>query len=288
MIPTILLYDADKNNFPNLALMKISGWYRAQGYHVEWWNFNKKGKVYSSQVFTYTKRDLPINVISGGSGIDLKLKLPEYIEHQCPDYSLYGINYSMGFLTRGCIRKCNFCVVPKKEGQIKKHADIEEFLLHDKAVLLDNNVLAHDHGIMQLEKISRLGIKVDFNQGLDARLIDNTTARLLSKVKWLKPIRLACDSIDMIKHVYKAVTNLRWHNTTPRRYSCYILIKDIESALERVRFLKSLDVDPFAQPFVDPFGNKNICNKEIKSFARWVNHKAEYKSRSWEDYKIAH
>lgn len=79
-------------------------------------------------------------------------KLADVIEHQCPDYSLYGINYSMGFLTRGCPRECKWCVVPEKEGDIVAHADIDEFARHKEVVLMDNNVLAHDHGLYQIEK----------------------------------------------------------------------------------------------------------------------------------------
>jgi hypothetical protein len=149
---------------------------------------------------------------------------------------------------------------------------------------MDNNVLASEHGIRQIEKISMSGLRVDFNQGLDARLIDDATARLLSKVKWLKPIRLACDSQAMIPHVQKAVTLLRWHNATPRKYFVYVLVKDIPDALERVRFLKGLDVEPFAQPYRD-FRTNERPTREQWDFAYWVNNKPVYKSATWEDYK---
>jgi len=174
--------------------------------------------------------------------------------------------------------------VPKKEGNITAHADIAEFARHRDVVLMDNNVLASEHGLRQIEKIAWLGLRVDFNQGLDARLIDNTTARLLAKVKWLKPIRLACDDVSMIPFIQKAVELLRWHNATPRRYSVYVLVKDIPDALERVRFLKGLDLDPFAQPYRD-FKTGAEPTKEQRLFAGWVNHKAIFKSVLWEDYE---
>ena len=173
--------------------------------------------------------------------------------------------------------------MPKKEGKIKAHADIEEFARHREVVLMDNNVLAHPHGHNQLDKIARLNLKVDFNQGLDARLIDDYAARRLSKVKWLYPLRLACDSAGQMADVQNAVTKLRWHNTTPRRYFCYVLVKDVPDALERVRFLKGIDVDPFAQPYRDPAGTPPT--KDQRDFARWCNHKAVYKTCAWEDYK---
>jgi hypothetical protein len=244
-------------------------------------------KVYSSKVFTYTDPDpyLPSWAECGGTGIDIGVTLPDAIEHTCPDYSLYGHVYSMGFLTRGCPRKCKWCVVPDKEGDIRAHADIEEFAKHRDVVLLDNNVLAHPHGIKQIEKMATMDLRVDFNQGLDARMIDDGIARRLGKLKWLHPLRLACDHRGQIDSVRKAVEHLRWHNVTPYRYFCYVLVKDVEDAVERVRMLKGIGVDPFAQPYIDKDGTPPT--KEQRQFARWVNHKAEFKSRTWEEYRDA-
>ena len=161
----VFLHDADKNGYPNLALMKLSGWHKSQGNDVEWWDISKRGGVvYSSKVFTYTPEEPALSgyVKRGGSGYGLLNTLPDEIEHCCPDYELYGNNYSMGFLTRGCSRACDWFFVPEKEGGIAAHADIGEFARHKEVVLMDNNVLAHSHGIDQLDKIARIGVKVDF------------------------------------------------------------------------------------------------------------------------------
>ena len=279
------LHNADNKNFPNLALLKLSAWHKSKGDNVSEYMpifSSLYTKVYSSKVFTYTLDDCfidPSHVIKGGTGYATNNELSDEIEHICPDYS--NLDYSIGFLTRGCPNKCSWCIVPKKEGDIQPHADIEEFLRHEKAILLDNNVLASEHGIQQIEKIAKLRIKVDFNQGLDARLIDDSIAKRLSKVKWLKPIRLACDSKSQMPYVKKAIKLLRKYNTTPTNYFVYVLVKDIEDALERVMFLKDLKVDPFAQPFRD----KNTePNKEQKRFARWVNRKEIFNTVTWEEY----
>lgn len=289
LILNIALHDADKKGYPNLALMKLSAWHKAVGDNVDWYDEKlwPGDRLFSSKVFTFTDEDpcLPRRAIKGGTGYGLSNNLPFEIEHQCPDYELYNLDYSMGFLTRGCPRKCDWCFVPEKEGGIVAHADIEEFARHKEVVLMDNNVLAHSHGIDQLEKIARLELKVDFNQGLDARLIDDAVARRLSKVKWAKPLRLACDHKGQMESVRKAVELLRWHNTTPSRYFCYLLVKDVEDAVERVRFLKTIYVDPFAQPYLDKEGTKPT--EEQRHFARWVNQKAEFKSRTWEEYRDA-
>jgi hypothetical protein len=290
----VALHDADKTNFPNLALMKLSTWHKEKGRDVCWYDAlwsHSYDKVYSSKVFTFTKTEkLHGNIIYGGTGYDsrgLSTKLAHRDWDRCrPDYNLYGRGvyhgFSLGFLTRGCPNNCSWCIVPTKEGKIRAYMDIEDFLEHDKAVLLDNNVLAHAHGIGQIEKIIRLGIKVDFNQGLDARLIDNALSKLLAKVKWLSPIRLACDTKSQMNDVQRAVTLLRWHNATPMRYSVYVLVKEIECAMERVRFIKGMNLDPFAQPYID---EKTKPTDEQKDFARWVNHRAIFRSVPWEKYR---
>ena len=282
----ISLHDSDATGYPNLALMKLSAFHKAQGDSVAWFDplFNDADKVYSSKVFTFSAPDayLPAMTHKGGTGNDLSVTLPDAIEHAMPDYGLYGIDYSMGFVTRGCPRKCSYCFVPDKEGDIRANADVFEFLAHKKLVLMDNNILAHQHGIEQIEKIAKMGVAVDFNQGLDARLIDDQMARILSHLKWLAPLRLACDSPAMIEPVRKAVECLRWHNVTPSRYFCYVLVKSVDEAVEVVRFLKSMNVDPFCQPFRDPKGTEPTNIQ--KAFARWADMKAEYKSSTWEDY----
>lgn len=283
------LVDVD-SKIPNLALMKLSTYFKNLGNSVKFYDplLDTPDIIYASKVFTYTTdyNYFPerIRVIKGGTGYSLTEELSDEVESMCPDYDLYpGMTHSMGFLTRGCPRNCQWCFVPRKEGRIRPAGDIEDFLRHDKAVLLDNNVLACDHGIKQIEKIAKLGVKVDFNQGLDARLIDDTMARLLSKVKWLEPVRLACDTQAMIPVVHRAVEALRWHNVTPRRYSCYVLLTDdIEDALERIRFLKGLNVNPFVQPYIPPSGKP--ATKIQRQLARWADHKAVYYSTPWEEY----
>jgi hypothetical protein len=281
---------------PNLALMKLSAYHKAKGDQVELTGAcfaPAYDKIYVSKVFSWTTLPpLPENVLTeiGGSGCgDLSITLPAEIESLCPDYSLYlKIDYSLGFLTRGCIRRCPWCIVPEKEGDIRPAADIEDFLRHDKAVLLDNNVLACEHGIKQIEKIvdlcAKRGLRVDFNQGLDARLIDDSIARLLARVRWMKQIRLACDSPAMMAPVERAVELLRKYGATPKRFLCYMLVgDDLREASERADFLKQLNVNPFAQPYRGRNGEEPT--REQRDFARWVNIKSIFWNVKFEDYK---
>lgn len=283
------LYDFDNNGFPNLALMKLSSYYKSDGYEVEWLQENEYyEKVFGSVVFTYNEPMLPFQfhvkeLVLGGSGIDIRVKLEKEVEHTCPDYGLYPRDYSMGFVTRGCFRSCDWCIVREKEGTIKPHTHVDEFLRHDKVVLLDNNILAHSHGIRQIEVLASRKVKVDFNQGLDARLIDHSVAKILSKLKFIKKVRMACDKPEDMEHIRKAVELMRWYNVTPRNYFVYVLVRDVDEAVERVRFLKGMHLECFAQPYVDAEGNPPTQLQ--KDFARWVNHSPIFKSTTWETYE---
>jgi hypothetical protein len=281
------LHDHEDKRYPNLALMKISSFHKSQGDHVEWFDRSKEyDQVYSSKVFTWTVTDvsLPDDVLIGGTGFDISITLPDHIESLCPDYSLYDCKKSYGFLTRGCIRKCEECFVPEKEGHIRAAADIEEFCRHERVVLMDNNVLASSHGVKQIEKIISLGLRVDFNQGLDARLIDGPMAKLLSKVRWSPEIRLACDSVSNIEPVKKAVKLLRLNNTSPPRYFCYVLAKDYKSTIERVEFLKGIYVDPFVQTLRNR-DDSFIPSQRLMDLKRWVNNRRIFRSCSFDDYQ---
>ena len=117
------LHDSDSTGFPNLALMKLSQYHKLHSDDVSWWipmlNYDQ---VYSSKVFTFTPEEsmLPENTIKGGTGYGVYADLPPEIDGVYPDYSIYpDCDYAIGFLTRGCIRKCPWCIVPKKEGSIR-------------------------------------------------------------------------------------------------------------------------------------------------------------------------
>lgn len=282
------IVDVDGHNFPNLALMKISGYHKSRGDNVEFATmFEHYDVIYKSKVFSWTPDDEYFyntdNIIEGGTGYGIYNKLDGQIDDTFPDYKLYNCQHAYGFLTRGCPNKCAWCIVPKKEGGIKPYADIDDFIGDfSSAILMDNNVLASEHGINQIEKIIERKIKVDFNQGLDARLIDDGVARLLSRVRWLSPVRLSCDTGGIMPYVERAVGILRKNKVTPSRYFCYVLVKDVRSALERVEFLRELNVDPFAQSYRDI--NNTMPTREQKNFCRWVNHKAIFKSVSYDEY----
>lgn len=283
------LIDID-SKIPNIALMKLSAYHKAKGDNVEWWKgtlFHKRyDKVYASKVFDFSKLpiDIPKDVEIGGTGYDINKKLPDEIEYLCPDYSLYPeCDYSIGFLTRGCIRKCKFCKVPEKEGDIKFSQWMYGFenLKGQYWVFLDNNILAYENAIEILNEIIKFKMKVDFNQATDIRLVTPQIAELLAKVKWNTFYRFSFDHVNLDKIVKEKVALLTKHGLRPYKMFCFVLIgfnTTPEEDLYRVELLRSLKVDPFAMPY-------NKFDSYQKKFARWVNHKAIFKSVKWEDYK---
>lgn len=286
------LHDGDRTGFPNLALMKLSAWHKAQGDAVEWWfPFNTYDKVYSSKVFTFTDVNeyLPPDTIKGGTGYGMYEDLPAEIDAIFPDYSIYpNCKHAVGYLTRGCIRRCPWCVVPRKEGDIKPYRTWQEIKRpdSDKIVLMDNNVLACEYGREQLRSMIGQPVRIDFNQGLDARLIDDDVAEELARLNWIRFIRMSCDTDEMLDVVIRAVDKLGGHGVKPYRIFCYLLVQDVQSARMRAEALREEGVEVFAQPYRD-FENSIEPTREMKDFARWVNHKAIFKTVRWEDYKRA-
>lgn len=288
----IALHDGDsQTDFPNYALMKISAWHKAQGDEVEWWNpLLTYDKVYSSKVFTFTPENpyLPPDTVRGGTGYGIYEDLPDEIDAMFPDYSIYpNVNYAIGFLTRGCIRKCPWCVVPRKEGHIRPYRTWREIKRPDsrEIVFMDNNVLACPHGIDQMKDMIGEPIRIDFNQGLDARLITDDVADILSRLKWIRFIRMSADTDAMLDTVLTAIGRLKQRGMSPSRMFIYVLVQDVESAERRCIALRDVGANPFAQPYRDFKTNTEPAN-ELKKLARWVNDKAVFKSvERFKDYK---
>lgn len=236
------------SKIPNLALMKLSAWHKQQGDETELfsplWSYDK---VYVSKIFSYTpspEEIFPTDVEYGGSGYDFETVLPDHIEHLMPDYDLYpNADYSMGFTTRGCLRKCKFCIVPVKEGKIRAVADIYEFWdkRHKNIVLLDNNIFGiRGHFEKISEQILKEGLKVDFNQGLDIRLLTDEKAKSLKQMKSMARWRFAFDSIDQERAFRRGAEILIENKISPGNVSIYALVgldESYEDTLRRVTII---------------------------------------------------
>lgn len=283
------LIDVDGHNFPNLALMKISAYHKAKGDEVEWFfGFSQYDRVYMSKVFTFTEDfHQCINakeIIRGGTGYDLKNKLPEEIENMYPDYSLYGIkDTAYGFLTRGCPRGCKFCVVAEKEGQCsKKVADLNQFWKGQKNIeILDPNLLACEEWENLLQQLIDSNAIVNINQGMDIRFMTKEKAEMINKLK-VKMLHFAWDNYE-----FKTYENLKEIRPllkfNHRKLGVYVLTNfntTFEQDLDRIYKLKELGYDPYVMIY-----EKWNAPREIRLLQRWVNNKIIFRSGSAETYE---
>lgn len=281
------------SNYPNLALMKISTYHKMSGDCVEWYNpLCSYDKVYMAKVFTFTP-DYGYYVCAeeveqGGTGYDIAKKLPMAIDRMKPDYSVYRVdaNLAYGFLTRGCPNRCKWCIVPKKEGGIAPYMDIEEIAEgHKNVILMDNNILASDYGLLQLEKIISMRVRVDFNQGLDARLVTDEIARLLAQVKWYKDIRFGCDTPQQIGEVERAAELVDKYGYKGR-YFLYCILMEFGESYRRVNYWKKKGrrFMPYCQPFRDVDNPRQIIPQWQQDMAQWADKKEYYMSCEFKDF----
>lgn len=305
------LYDCDKKTAgkcPNLVLMKLSAWHKAIGDTVEWWTpFDQYDRVYVSRVFSFSS-DAPImsnakEVIKGGSGYCIRLvngrevylkerdvQLPYEIEHTCPDTSIYGItDTAYGYSTRGCPRGCKFCIVATKEGRCSKWvADISEFWHGEKnIVLFDPNILAcTKHRMRILRDLAATGAWVDFNQGLDARLLTPAICEALTKIK-IKQIHFAWDRYEDGKYILPKLEMFARYNFSGKNSEhnaiVYVLVNfdtTFEQDLERVYKLRELGYWAYIMTY-----DKKHADKKYKRLARWVNNRFIFHvCKRYEDY----
>lgn len=283
------------SNYPNLALMKISSYHKARGDKVEWYNpLCSYDKVYMAKVFSFTS-DYGYYVHSdliekGGTGYDIAKALPPDIDRIQPDYDLYQLppNVAYGFLTRGCPNRCKWCVVPKKEGKIAPYMDVEEIAVNGRKsiILMDNNILASEYGLQQIEKIVSMGLRVDFNQGLDARLVTDDIARLLVKVKWIKRIRFGCDTPGQIAECERATALIDKYGYKGEYFFYCILLDDFKESFTRVNHWrkKGKRFLPHCQPYRDVNNPRQIVPQWQKDLAGWADKKWIFKSCEFKDF----
>jgi hypothetical protein len=285
------------SDYPNLALMKISAWHKGQGDSVEWYNpFDEYDIVYMSKIFSFTPDygqwiTNAKQIRKGGTGYDLYSVLPEEMEFVIPDYSLYPSidnKTAYGFLTRGCPNKCKWCVVPRKEGNIRPYMDVDDVAVDRRTnlILMDNNILACDYGLEQIQKIIDRGYRVDFNQALDARLVTDDTAKLLAKVRWTDVIRFGCDTPKQIQECEEAMKMIDSYRKNPASYLMYTMIgNDFDEALSRLSYWRTFKrVRIVAQPFRDVDNPHQVIPQWQKDMARWSMRRELYTSCDFKDF----
>lgn len=287
------LFDVD-SKIPNLALMKISQWHKLNGDEVEHYMplaHSLYDKIYASKIFNFSDgSNIQPDMIVGGTGIDLKISLPPKMDPMIPDYSLYNYPHNIGFTQRGCRFKCSFCVVPQKEGKPWSANTIDELWTQrdsDFLVLLDNDFFGNPDWAARIEEIKEFGLTVNFSQGLNIRIISEKQAAALASVKFSninrtnKQVTFAWDQINDEKVIKRGFQRVVDAGIKPYQMQFYVLIgydTTPEEDMHRVMMLKGWGCDPFVMPY-------DKSNLYQRRFARWVNHRAIFKSCTFEEFK---
>ena len=288
----VAVLDVD-SKIPNLALMKISQYHKQKGDEVEHYMplaHSLYDKIYASKIFNFSSgADIQPDMITGGTGIDLKISLPPEIEEKDPDYTLYNYPHNIGFAQRGCRFKCSFCVVPQKEGKPKSVNTIEKLWTQrssDFLVLLDNDFFGNPEWADRIEEIKDLDLKVNFSQGLNIRILSKRQAQALASVKFRNinntssQVTFAWDQINDEKVIKRGFQRVVDAGIKPWQMQFYVLIgydTTPEEDMYRVMMIKGWGCDPYAMPYdkTDPYQKK---------FVRWVNRRQIFNSCSFEEY----
>ena len=281
---------------PNLALMKLAHWHRAQGDEV-WLQrppvpslFEPPyDRVYASAIFNWSstvierlKMAYP-NAIIGGTGVgewgtveDL-IGEPEY-EHY--DYSIYpDYSWSIGFTQRGCRLKCGFCVVPRKEGKPRALNTINDIWRDGTprcVVLLDNDFFGQpeDDWRVRITEIREGGFRVNFSQGINIRMMTDESAAAIASIRYSdtnfkqRRIYTAWDNLGQEKVFFRGFNRLLSAGVPAKHVMVYMLVgyapgETMEDVLYRYQQLK----DAGAMPFPMVYDNQN---RQLKRFQRWV------------------
>lgn len=290
----IALYDVD-STIPNLAIMKLAAYHKERGDSVVPYlpilGTSGFDKVYASKIFNDSdKSALTPEMEVGGSAYDLQKNLPAEVERCAPDYSFYSYEHSLGFLMRGCRFRCKFCDVPKKEGRPKATFTVDEIWTQRSSnflVLLDNDFFGNPEWRQRIDEIRKYDLKVCFSQGLNIRIITDEQCAALASVRFTNlhksrsQVYFAWDRFRDEKLIDDGIARVLAAGVKAWQMAFFVLVgfdTTPEQDHYRVMKLAKLGCDPYAMPY-------DKRDEYQKSFARWVNHRAIFKSVKWEDYR---
>ena len=289
------LIDVDGHHFPNLALMRISSYYKARGDEVEWWSKDPPSHydiVYMSKIFSdaYSPdKPTPENadqVIRGGTGYCITLgedgkehfdeskntPLPAEMERCFPDYSIYPeYDFAVSMTSRGCPRGCAFCHVAAKEGRCSvKVANVSDFWNGQKEIkVLDPNITACRDKRDLMRQYLETGAYIDFTQGLDIRCLNDEDIADINAMR-IKEIHFAWDNPrDNLAPKFERYAQKAKHKPHGRFGTVYVLTNfnsTIVEDLYRIKVLRDLRFDPYVMVY-----NKPDAPKQIRQLQRWCN-----------------
>jgi len=314
----VLLIDDGK--LPNLAVMKLSALYKGRGDTVQVRHIRQVRqkdlapyeRIYCSVIFERNRERVEMlqrarpDIAVGGTGWDLQTVLPADVESLRPDYDLYTtadiflrnshwtgkrenrlakaaeiVNAGIGFSSRGCVRACEFCVVPKKEGMLRQETPIRDIINPRSSLitLLDNNFTADPLALEKLREIKERKLTLNITQGIDVRLMTPKLASALASVPHWSSIHYAWDFTAQETAVFSGI-NLLLQFVRRYKHMCYILVgfnSCFEEDMYRFRKLAEAKISPLVMLY------NETRDLRLRHFARWVNGRF-YKTVSWDSY----
>ena len=271
----------------------------------------------------------PDRIQIGGTGFyfDKAPNLPDEIEHHMPDYNLYNAwingevnkakikadqegkecdekkymvqfkeytDYSIGFLTRGCFRKCKFCINQKYD-HVFMHSPLSEFYdpSRKKICLLDDNVLGCRYWREILEELIKTGKPFKFKQGMDERLLTDEKCRILFNAKYDGDYTFAFDNVEDYKLIQSKLEIIRKYYKS-KNIKFYVLVGflstdhiDIENAFKRISLLQKYQCVPYLMRYQNkndtPWRKSKYVGMYV-TLARWCNQPSIFKKMSFRQF----
>lgn len=272
-----LFTDAPKHN---LALMKLSAWHKLQGDDVAL-NWAREADItYGSWLYSQ-ERYADVN---GGSLFPDVTLSPE-IDTMKPDYSLYGLDYSLGYTWHDCPRSCQFCIVPKQP-KTNRHDSI--WIFHDskfkKIYLLNNNTFSDPRWKETFEEIWEAKLTIHDENGFDLRLLDDEKAEALKRTKFEKKIHFAWDNIRDEAQILEGLRIAKAHKIAAMVYVLIGYNSSLKEDFHRCQVLHDNGFDPYCMPY-------NGGTKENRTFKRFIDtrmyRRYETLESAWNDYRVS-
>lgn len=268
--------------------MRLSAWHKSKGDSVEWADAlfgTDYDRIYKSKIFTFSPDEhsyWKCEVMKGGTGYDIGSRLSPEIEDSTLMDFYPQYDYSIQFFSRGCIRRCPFCFVHDKEGEIHPVEPVQLNPNGKHIEVLDNNFFANPEWRSAVEYIMRTGQKVNLH-GVDVRIMDDEQAYWLNRLRLYKSIHIAWDlpQIDLTDKLIEVT-----HRIKPWKIMCYILVgfnSTMEQDMYRIERCRELGIKPYVMPYRD-FGNKTRPSQYAKDLAQYVNKSMLFKSCSFKDF----
>jgi hypothetical protein len=303
----VLLVDTD-STIPNLALMRLATYYKLLGYIVVLLKLGipvygkpKRRSVdctgydlaYVSAIFNTTPKHLTViegncKVDYGGTGYDIKKKLPKEIDTCKPDYSIYPDNdTSYDFIHRGCIRNCDFCIVPEKEGCVHQEVQsVKELIYHKRIKFLDNNFLAGINHKQFLQELIDLQIPCQFNPGLDIRLVNDEIAEMLSRLKYIGEYIFAFDHIEDKKLIEEKLAIVKKYIQKDWKIKffiyCHPKMDIVSDVYARILWCKANKVLPYFMRDLSCWQSENA--RTYNDFSAWCNQPGIFKHHTYKEF----